>query len=69
MEVPMISHVLSAAITQIKRYRAEFDNFPTDWPEMDDLLSRMDQMRSNLDSSGKLDEPEEYVRLKTDEIS
>jgi hypothetical protein len=47
----MISNVLSAAIAQIKRYRLEFDAFPTDWPEMDDLVSRMDQMRAKLNSS------------------
>jgi hypothetical protein len=31
----MISSVLSEAIERIKRYRLEFDSFPTDWPEMD----------------------------------
>jgi hypothetical protein len=66
-EKRMISNVLSEAIEQIKRYRLEFDTFPTDWPEMDDLVSRMDQMRAKLDSSDKIDEPEEYVRPDTNE--
>ena len=64
----MISNVLSEAIEQIKRYRLEFDTFPADWPEMDDLVSRMEQMRAKLDSSDKLDEPEDYVRPGTSEI-
>jgi hypothetical protein len=63
----MISNVLSEAIQQIKRYRLEFDTFPTDWPEMDDLVSRMDQMRAKLDSADKIDEPEDYVRPGTNE--
>jgi hypothetical protein len=67
-EDPMISRVLSEAIEQIKRYRLEFDTFPTDWPEMDDLVSRMDQMRAKLDSGNKIDEPEDYVRPGTNEI-
>jgi hypothetical protein len=65
---PMISNVLSEAIEQIKRYRLEFDTFPTDWPEMDDLVSRMDQMRVKLQSGNKIDEPEDYVRPGTNEI-
>ena len=64
----MISNVLSEAIEQIKRYRLEFDTFPTVWPEMDDLVSRMDQMRAKLDSGNKIDEPEDYVRPGTNEI-
>jgi hypothetical protein len=64
---PMISNVLSEAIQQIKRYRLEFDTFPTDWPEMDDVVSRMDQMRAKLDSADKIDEPEDYVRPGTNE--
>jgi hypothetical protein len=64
----MISKVLSEAIEQIKRYRLEFDTFPSDWPEMDDLVSHMDQMRAKLDSTDKIDEPEEYVRPDTNEI-
>jgi hypothetical protein len=64
----MISNVLSEAIEQIKRYRLEFDTFPADWPEMDDLVSRMEQMRAKLDSSDKIDEPEDYVRPGTNEI-
>ena len=64
----MISNVLSEAIEQIKRYRLEFDTFPADWPEMDDLVSRMEQMRAKLDSSDKVDEPEDYVRPGTNEI-
>lgn len=38
----MISSVLSEAIEQIKRYRLEFDTFPTAWPEMDDLVVQME---------------------------
>jgi hypothetical protein len=64
----MISNVLSEAIEQIKRYRLEFDSFPTDWPEMDDLVSRMDQMRAKLESGDKIDEPEDYMRPDTNEI-
>jgi hypothetical protein len=64
----MISNVLSEAIEQIKRYRLEFDTFPADWPETDDLVSRMEQMRAKLDSSDKIDEPEDYVRPGTNEI-
>jgi hypothetical protein len=64
----MISNVLSEAIEQIKRYRFEFDSFPTDWPEMDDLVSRMDQMRAKLESGDKIDEPEDYMRPDTNEI-
>jgi hypothetical protein len=65
---PMIFNVVSEAIEQIKRYRLEFDTFPTDWPEMDDLVSRMDQMRAKLDSGNKIDEPEDYVRPGANEI-
>jgi hypothetical protein len=64
----MISNVLSEAIEQIKRYRLEFDSFPIDWPEMDDLVSRMDQMRAKLESGDKIDEPEDYMRPDTNEI-
>lgn len=46
----LISNVASEATEQIKRYRLELDTFPTDWPEMDDLVSRMDQLRAKLDS-------------------
>jgi hypothetical protein len=53
----MISRVLSEAIEQIKRYRLEFDTFPTDWPEMEDLVSRMDKMRAKLDGDNKIDDP------------
>jgi hypothetical protein len=48
---------LSEAIEQIKRYRLGFDTFPTDWPEMDDLVSRMDQMRAKLDRVTTLTNP------------
>jgi hypothetical protein len=46
----------------------EFDTFPTDWPEMDELVFRMEQMRATLEGSDKTDEPEDYVRPDPNEI-
>lgn len=46
----MISDVLYEAIEDIKRYRADFTCYPSQWPEMDELLRLMDAMRWELDT-------------------
>jgi hypothetical protein len=45
----MISDTLQETIGQIYRYRCNRAlNYPTDWPEMDDLVKRMEAMRAQL---------------------
>jgi hypothetical protein len=50
----MISDILFQAVEDIKRYRSDFDCYPTRWPEMDRLLRQMDAMRGQIDSPSPL---------------